>query len=61
MFGSGMRPRMLASRPSDLAIQTTLIISNEETNDMMKTITSLEKPGLLIKSFSEKEGFSVCY
>ena len=61
MFGSGMRPRMLASRPSDLTKQTTLIISNEEMNNIMKTIISLEKPGLLIKGFSGKEGFSVCY
>ena len=39
MFGSGV---------------TTLIISNEEINDIMKIVKSLEKPGLLIKGVSEK-------
>ena len=39
MFGSGC--------PSDLALRmTTLIISNEEMNDIMKTIKSLEEFGL---------------
>ena len=38
MFGSGA---------------TTLIISNEEMNDIMKIIKSLEEPGLLINSVSE--------
>ena len=42
MFGSGMHP-------SDLAKQTTLIISNEEMNDIMKIVTSLEESGILIK------------
>ena len=51
MFGSGT---------------TTLIISNEEINDVMKIIESLEKSGLLITVVSEtikneakeqKEGF----
>ena len=32
---------------------TTLIISNEEMNDIMKIITSLEEFGLLIKGLSE--------
>ena len=32
----------------------TLIISNEEMNDIMKIIKSLEDTGLLIESFSEK-------
>ena len=32
---------------------TTLIISNEEMNDIMKIVKSLEGSGLLIKSFSE--------
>ena len=45
---------------------TTLIISNEEMNDIMKTIISLEESGLLIRVVSEtnkneakeqKEGF----
>ena len=38
MFGSG---------------NTTLIISNEEMNDIMKIIKPLEESGLLIKGFSE--------
>ena len=38
MFGSGT---------------TTLIISNEEVNDITKIIKSLEKSGLLIKCVSE--------
>ena len=32
---------------------TTLIISNEEMNDIMKTVNSLEKYGLLIKDVSQ--------
>ena len=70
MFGSG-RPRMSASRPSDLSPHTTtLIISNEEKNDIMKRIKSLEGCGLLIKGVSKqikmkkenkKEDFPVCY
>ena len=39
---------------------TTLIILNEEMNDVMKIIKSLEKSGLLIKRVSEsieKTGF----
>ena len=38
MFGSGT---------------TTLIISNEEINDIMKIVQSFEESGLLIKDFSE--------
>ena len=38
MFGSG---------------NTTLIVSNEEMNDIMKIINSLEESGLLIKGVSE--------
>ena len=33
---------------------TTLIISNEEMNDIMKIVISLEESGLLIKAVSEK-------
>ena len=33
---------------------TTLIISNEEINDIMKIVKSLQKSGLLIKGISEK-------
>ena len=32
---------------------TTIIISNEEMNDIMKIIKSLEESGLLIKGVSE--------
>ena len=55
MFGSGF---------------TTLIISNEEMNDFMKTVKSLEESQLLIKDVSEtikmkqknkKEGFLQFY
>ena len=46
MFGSG--------RPSDLASRTTtLIISNEEMNDIMKIVKSLAESALLIKCVSE--------
>ena len=46
MFGSGCR--------SDLALCTTrLIISNEEINDIMKIVKSLEESGLLIKGVCE--------
>ena len=38
MFGSG---------------KTTLIISNEEMNDIMKIVKSLEESGLLMKDVSE--------
>ena len=38
MFGSGV---------------TTLIISNEEMNDIMKRVKSLEESGLLLKGVSE--------
>ena len=55
MFGSGM---------------TTLIISNEEMNDIMKIVKSLKESGLLIKVLgkqlklkqkNKKANFSVCY
>ena len=55
MFGSGM---------------TTLIVSNEEMNDIMKIVKSLEKSGLLIKDIYEtikneaknkKADFSIYY
>ena len=42
-----------ATRPSDLAKQTTLIIFNEEINDVMKIAKSFEEFGLLIKCVSE--------
>ena len=46
MFGSG-------THPLDLAKQTTLIISNEEMNDILKIVKSLEESDLLIKGVSE--------
>ena len=55
MFGSG---------------NSTLIISNEEMNDIMKIAMSLKESGLFIKEVNEtvrmrqnnkKEGFSECY
>ena len=53
MFGSG-RLRMFASRISNLACRmTTLMISNEEMNDIMKIVKSLEESDLLIKGVSE--------
>ena len=45
-FGSG-------THLSNLAKQTILIILNEEMNDIMKTVKSVEESGLLIKIFSE--------
>ena len=53
MLESGTRPRMLTSRPLDLAKRTTLIISNEEINDIIKIVKSLEECGLLIKGVSK--------
>ena len=52
---------MPAAAAKDAAIQnktfgsgtTTLIISNEEMDDIMKEIESLEESGLLIKNVSE--------
>ena len=46
MFGLG-------TRPSDLAKETTLIISNEEMNNIKNIVKSLEESGLLTKSVSE--------
>ena len=37
----------------DLASRTTWIISNEEMNDIVKIVKSLEKSSLLIKGVSE--------
>ena len=45
---------MLALALSELTSRTTTsIISNEETNDCMKIIKSLEESGLLIKGLSK--------
>ena len=49
---------------------TTLIISNDEINDIIKIVKSLEDSGLLLKGVTEtvqnevkekKEDFLVCY
>ena len=46
IYGSG--------RPSDLALRTTsLILSNEEMEDIMKKVKSLEESGLLIREIIE--------
>ena len=50
MFGSG-------TNPSDLAKRTILIISNEEMNDIMKIVKSLEESGLKTKQKNKKEDF----
>ena len=55
MFGSNTHPRTLASRPFDLAKQTTLIILSEEMNDIMKIVKSLAESGLLIKGVSKED------
>ena len=41
------------ARRSDLALSTAIIISNEEINDIIKIVKSLEESGLLIKGVSE--------
>ena len=48
LFGSGTRSSDFASR------KTTLIISNEEINGIMKVVESLEESGLLIKGVSKR-------
>ena len=61
---AGIHKKMLRSGT------TKLIISNEEMNDIMKIIKSLEESGLSIKGISktikneakeQKEDFSQCY
>ena len=47
VFGSGRRSSYLASHV------TILIISNEEMNDIIKIVKSLEESGLFIKGVSE--------
>ena len=43
-----------AASATDAAVHNlTLIISNEEMNDIMKIVTSLEESGLLIKGVNE--------
>ena len=68
---------MVAESATDTAINkemfesgfTTLIISNEEMNDIMKIVKSIEESGLLLKGVYEtvtkqnikKDGFLECY
>ena len=47
MADAGIHKKILGSG------NTTLIISNNEVNDIIKTIKSLEDSGLLIKRISE--------
>ena len=55
MLGSGCGPSDLALHPLDLASHNaTLIISNEEMNDIMKIVKSPEESVLLIKGISGK-------
>ena len=49
IFGSSMRPGMLALYPADLAQRTTLIISNKEMKVIMNIVKSLEESDLLIR------------
>ena len=54
MFGSGCVAKVSdCTRPLDLTKRATLITSNEEMNDIMKIVKSLEESGLLIKEVSE--------
>ena len=39
--------------PPDVASRTTLVISNEEMNDIMKIVKSLEESGFLINGVSQ--------
>ena len=45
--------KVFGTCPSDLASHTTLLISNEEINGIMKIIKSLEEFGLLVKGVTE--------
>ena len=48
-----MPPGILAQRPSDLAQQTTLMISNEKVDDVVKIVKYLEESGLLVEGGSK--------
>ena len=52
---AAIHKKMIGSdRPSDLASSTTtLVISKEEMNDIMKIVKSAEESGLLIKGISK--------
>ena len=57
---AGIHTKILGSshnRPSSSALHnniTTLIISNDEINDIIKILKSLEDSGLLLKGFAER-------
>ena len=54
MLGSGRLAKVSDhTRPLELASRTTLKTSNEEMNDILKKIKSLEESGLLTKGVSE--------
>ena len=54
MFGSGRIAKVSdCTRHSDLALHTTLIISNEVMEDIMKIVKSLGESGLLIKGVNK--------
>ena len=54
IFGSGRIAEVSdRAQPSDLASRTTLIITNEEMNDIVKIVTSREGSGLLMKGVSQ--------
>ena len=54
IFRSGRVAKVFdRARSSDLAKQTTIIISNEKMNDIMKIVKSLQKFGLLIEDVIE--------
>ena len=48
-----MPPGILAQRPSDLAQQTTLMISNEKVDDVVKIVKYLEESDLLVEGGSK--------
>ena len=48
-----MPPGILAQRPSDLAQQTTLMISNKKIDDVVKIVKYLEESGLLVEGGSK--------
>ena len=54
MFESGRIAKVSdCTRHSDLALHTTLIISNEVMEDIMKIVKSLGESGLLIKGVNK--------
>ena len=66
MSSAGIHKKILGSSSSALQT-TTLIIPNDETENIIKIVKSLEDSGLLLKGVSKtvqknkKEDFLVCY